>query len=746
MYFARLLFMAQDDEFIIGGRKKRRSGSQGSPRTGTSRGGGSVDAGLVRLGKMPGGSFTARMRKELSIAKRSSGRKSYHKPSKPRTGRFNARGRGRAALAAGIGPNRSWQTFNGDSIRYRSRRAVVKVRVMKLRGQNTRAAYSHLKYLQRDGAGVEKSEDERGDLKLTETRGELYGPDRDLEYNDRDFLERTEASFDGRGDPHQFRLILSPEDGVELARDVFGGPPNMQRQTRELMTQMETDLETKLDWVAVDHFDTAHPHTHVVLRGITDDGKGLNIAGDYIAQGIRGRYEHILTHELGLKCEMDILEDLRRHVDKNRVTVLDKAILPRIDVDTSVIDLRPGTFYMHKDSAINRHLLIGRMKHLETLGLAQATDKGRWQVERHAFDTLESLHRHEIITRDMSAAMERANIDRMMQLHGREAPQGKITGRVIGKGLAEDESSGKMRLIVDGDDGYVHAVETGAETRASEARIGSVVEIGQARLRAVDKTLLDYGERTGVYDSREHLYDVEKLPRYGKDSDKALVHVGVHKRRAQALVKAGAARVYMQDDSGEAFSWKLESGFKEKILALDSERGRGAGLRLLSLHSLEAQLKSPGATWIDRVQFSFHKGGIGKEGYGKDLHRAYARRQQWLIDQGLAQESGANVSYQKGYVQTLIDREVGAQAAKIAKETGKSYRAAQPGMRVEGVYTDRLELSSGPHAVLETQRAFYLVPWRSVMEQERGRRLSGTMGARTIDWELGRNRGKGLGR
>ena len=79
-------------------------------------------------------------------------------------------------MAAGIGPNRSWQTFNGDSIRYRSRRAVVKVRVMKLRGQNTRAAYAHIKYLQRDGAGVEKSEDERGDLKLTETQRRALRP------------------------------------------------------------------------------------------------------------------------------------------------------------------------------------------------------------------------------------------------------------------------------------------------------------------------------------------------------------------------------------------------------------------------------------------------------------------------------------------------------------------------------------------------------------------------------------------
>ena len=100
--------MAQDDEFIIGGRKTKKSSSQGTPRTANNRGGTSQP--IVKLGTLSGGfmSFTKRLAKDMAIAKRSSGRKSYAKPSKPRTGRFNARGRGRSALAAGIGPNRSW--------------------------------------------------------------------------------------------------------------------------------------------------------------------------------------------------------------------------------------------------------------------------------------------------------------------------------------------------------------------------------------------------------------------------------------------------------------------------------------------------------------------------------------------------------------------------------------------------------------------------------------------------------------
>src|SRR6266446_10847179 len=76
--------------------------------------------------------------------------------------------------------------------------------------------------------------------------------------------------------------------------------------TRDLMRQMETDLGTKLDWIAVDHHNTGHPHSHILLRGVTEDGKTLNIAGDYIAYGVRERASEIVTLELGRQSELEV--------------------------------------------------------------------------------------------------------------------------------------------------------------------------------------------------------------------------------------------------------------------------------------------------------------------------------------------------------------------------------------------------------------------------------------------------------
>jgi type IV secretory pathway VirD2 relaxase len=67
---------------------------------------------------------------------------------------------------------------------------------------------------------------------------------------------------------------------------------------------------TKLDWIAVDHHNTGHPHTHILVRGVTEDGKTLNIAGDYIAYGIRERASEIVTRELGRQSELEVRKQL----------------------------------------------------------------------------------------------------------------------------------------------------------------------------------------------------------------------------------------------------------------------------------------------------------------------------------------------------------------------------------------------------------------------------------------------------
>ena len=109
--------------------------------------------------------------------------------------------------------------------------------------------------------------------------------------DERAFAERCED------DRRPLRFIISPEDGAELG--------DLKTFTRELMQDVEKDLGTKIDWVAVDHWNTDNPHVHVLIRGRADDGQDLVISREYISRGFRDRAAERITLELGPRSEQE---------------------------------------------------------------------------------------------------------------------------------------------------------------------------------------------------------------------------------------------------------------------------------------------------------------------------------------------------------------------------------------------------------------------------------------------------------
>ena len=194
-------------------------------------------------------------------------------------GRFRTRGRG-AKIAAALPREMGWRFDRNTGMRVRPRRVIAKMRIVKICRLQSRAARAHLRYLQREGITFDG---ERQIYTALEDEADTVS-----------FLDR------GRDDRHQFRLIISPEDGAELG--------SLRDSTRRLMVQIERDLETTLDWVAIDHYNTGHPHTHIVIRGVTDQDKILYIAGNYITRGIRHRARELVT--LRLRSPFHTLDQL----------------------------------------------------------------------------------------------------------------------------------------------------------------------------------------------------------------------------------------------------------------------------------------------------------------------------------------------------------------------------------------------------------------------------------------------------
>ena len=95
-------------------------------------------------------------------------------------------------------------------------------------------------------------------------------------------------------------------------------------------------------------------------------------------------------------------------------------------------------------------------------------------------------------------------------------------------------------------------------------------------------------------------------------------------------------------------------------------------------------------------------------------------------------------------MKALEEEGFNAAAQKLEGMTGKAHVATQAGRLIEGTVAQKFELPHGPHAMIETQRAFYLVPWESHHAQKWGRRIKGrVLGGGGIDWDVGRSRGIG---
>jgi type IV secretory pathway VirD2 relaxase len=241
----------------------------------------------------------------------------------------------------------------------RMRRVVVKARIVRLR-LGSRAADAHVRYLQRDGTTRDGE------------RGRLYGAEID-EADGKAFIER------GREDRHQFRFIVAPEDGDKLS--------DLRAFTRDVMRQMEQDLGTHLDWVAVDHFNTGHPHSHVIVRGRDNLGKDLIIAQDYITDGIRLRAQELATLELGPETDQELRAKLKAEVSAERFTRIDRAMLA--EAPERVLDLRPEAGQVRSD--FDRALRIGRLQTLERYGLAREVEPGVWTLSEKLEPTMRAL-------------------------------------------------------------------------------------------------------------------------------------------------------------------------------------------------------------------------------------------------------------------------------------------------------------------------------------------------------------------
>ncbi|MEM0984840.1 MAG: DUF3363 domain-containing protein [Pseudomonadota bacterium] len=576
--------------------------------------------------------------------------------------------------------------------RLRMRRVVVKVHIARAGGGiGVRAYGRHLDYIQRDGVDREG----RG--------GKFYGREGET-VDGRAFLERS------RDDRHQFRIIVSPEDANEIG--------DLKASTRRLMGEMERDLGTRLDWVAVDHHNTGHPHTHIVIRGRDGLGQDLVIARDYLMKGLRARAEEGLTRELGPRRDIEIAKARQREVSMDRLTGLDRE-LAGLAVDGRVeLAAASGT-----GQRFSRVLLRQRLSHLEGLQLAAQTGPDVWQLKADWQRALSAMGRRGDIIRALAAGIAQGEqLAKVRFFDERLADAPPLRGTVIRSG-PEDELTDKRFLLVQDFEGTPWHVPAGDDPAPPN---GAVVEVARRSVvpRRADRVIAGIAERNGgVYSEALHA---------ATDPSASSAYRLAHKRRLEALRRAG---IVSRSEDGV---WQIGERYLEQAADHEAAQGGGVRVRVRSWMAMETQVEARADTWLDQID--------DKDiGHGeKRLHEARRARLGFLRREGLLEDGQDRLSEKAR--QRLRLEELRRAGEGETSRTGRTHTELSEGGRFEGVFERTTDLAQGRMAIIGQEKAFAMIPWRPDLERQRGRSLVIEMRAKGIGWTIGGGRRRGLSR
>jgi type IV secretory pathway VirD2 relaxase len=619
---------------------------------------------------------------------------------RPRKGRCCRIGRGQAAadrlkFMAGM-------RGSGDQMR----RVIVRARIVKLKLGGS-AVYKHLRYLQRDGTS-------RGG-----ERGRLYGAEAD-EVDSKTFIKR------GRQDRRQFRFIVAPEHGERLT--------DLRAFTRDVMRQMEKDLGTKLDWIAVNHFNTGHPHIHVMVRGRDDLGKDLIIAGDYITDGMMLRARELATLELGPLSDRELRSKLRAEISAERFTDIDRAMIA--EAKERLLDLRPEDGQVRAN--FDKTLRVGRLQVLARYGLAHEIEPGVWTLSDDLEPTMRELGDRAGIVKAMSRALAERGQQRGLETYDVNGEENPVVGRLIDKrptnGLGR-----RIGVVVDAIDGRVHHLMLHDTSTAEEAPIGAIVEVERvSSQRPVDRNIAQIAGDTGEYRPSDHRAPSEVAnPRVpGDDCDAS---INAHVRRLEALRRAGIAARADPDH------WLIPNDFEDRAVVDDVARGRQASMRMLCAYDLDRQVTSDGATWLDRELLSGGHSRLSMSGFGAETREALERRKAELVRQGhVWRAADGRVRLRSDLLGTLQRQELERTGRELAAKHGRAFQAISDGQTVRGTLVGSAQLVSGRFAMIDDGVGFSLVPWRRSIDNKIGCQVIGVIRGGDITWQFGRGRGPGF--
>jgi hypothetical protein len=498
------------------------------------------------------------------------------------------------------------------------------------------------------------------------------------------------------------------------------------------MQQIEADLGTRLEWVAVDHFNTGHPHTQVVIRGQDDQGKDLIIAQDYITDGVRLRAEERATLELGPETDHELRDKLRAEITAERFTRIDRAMTA--EASDRVLDLRPEAGQAHAD--FDRSLRLRRLHTLGRYGLAHEIEPGLWTISEKLEPMLKELG--ERGEDDASGARRTRSRAQRRRLRDPSRPGRAGDRSSAGASIRASPATSSATACISSST----APTGGCITSRPPTRRGSKTRGLAASSRSAARCR---GLAPRIATSQPSRRRPASIARASTGDRRSRNHPHAGRRlrqlRHEPCPPAGGIVERLDTDH-----WLILADYESRAAAYDLAQSRRANLRVLSVYDLDRQITSDGATWLDHELASSNRKPLTEAGFGAEVREALERRKDSLVDPGIATRTfdGRGLA-PRDLLSRLEQQEIARVGPEMAKARGLAFRPAETGNYVSGTLVGSVNLASGKFVMIEDGLGFSLVPRHPVLEPGLERHVTGiAIPDGGIDWTFGRSRGLGL--
>jgi len=259
------------------------------------------------------------------------------------------------------------------------------------------------KYLVREGTDIDGS------------RAKLYGTD--LEEYRQNMVDKN------------FRIFLSPQSDKI----------NLTNMAERFIKKLEQQTGYTFYWQAANHYNTAHPHAHLLINGKDKNGKEVEIPRDIVKTFMREYARDICTAQIGHRTPYEIAIDKEKELEARRFTKLDQKI-KELSSDSGNV----YTSLIYTD----RERTLTRLENLRKFGLC-TYDKGAYHLSGQWEENLRANARYNTFL-EARAELKYADPSKLKVYSGEH---GTISGKVTKIYKLDDDASDNHAIVVESLDG-----------------------------------------------------------------------------------------------------------------------------------------------------------------------------------------------------------------------------------------------------------------------------------------------------